>query len=60
MAEIPCRHSQLSLERDFWLGTITVNSVKIASERVKVDLVEGDYGRLSTSLLEGFKEQNSL
>ena len=29
-------------------------------ERDKVDLVEGEYGRLSMSLLEGFKEQNSI
>lgn len=32
----------------------------MASERDKVDLVEGEYGRLSMSLLEGFKEQNSI
>lgn len=30
-------------------------SEKMASERAKFDLVEGDYGRLSMSLLEGFK-----
>lgn len=35
-------------------------SEKMASERAKFDLVEGDYGRLSMSLLQGFKEQNSI
>lgn len=32
----------------------------MAAERVKVDLVEGDNERLRMSLLEGFKEQNSI
>lgn len=37
-----------------------MNSEKMASERDKLDLVEGEYGRLSIPLLEGFKEQNSI
>lgn len=32
----------------------------MASERDKRDLVDGEYGKLSMSLLEGFKEQNSI